>query len=71
MSREEEAELALKNTKFAPGTRGLLIALFPGHHRDCSRDSVCLRIFRGAIRHPDCRHCSLSNPSLLFPVQPT
>jgi len=28
LSREEEAELALKHTKFTPGARGLLIALF-------------------------------------------
>lgn len=28
VSREEEAELALKNTVYTPGTRGLLIALF-------------------------------------------
>ena len=28
VSREEEAELALKHTVYTPGTRGLLIALF-------------------------------------------
>ena len=52
LPREEEADLALKNTKFTPGTRQTLIALFLLTIVAVPADSACWRISRGGLDQP-------------------